>query len=301
MASSNSFLRQLIGIETETGFEKKEITRQRIYDNLILLDEKTYKSINNVIVKFGHKVFNHKENDFLSAKTDSFVVESNVHFPSDYNLLSDSLRKALDTINWFVENSSETKGWRKLNDWHQSIKNLSRNVGKASSSGGKNKILRVKEAVTEYINKATALRKKISDSKNDFPQKTLKDIIHILELERFIELTDKHIDLLERRVLKGEKIPHSEKLFSIFEEYTEWITKGKKRPSVELGKKVSITTDQYNLIIDHYVMENESDSQVVLSTADRVLSLYFIYIVGVLIKDIGTRITNGYCKRKYKM
>ena len=63
------------------------------------------------------------------------------------------------------------------------------------------------------------------------------------ELEDFIILMDKHIDLVERRILKGKKIPHNEKLFSIFEQHTEWIVKGKKRPSVELGKKLSITTD----------------------------------------------------------
>jgi hypothetical protein len=37
----------------------------------------------------------------------------------------------------------------------------------------------------------------------------------------------KHIGLVEKRILKGENIPHDEKMFSIFETYTEWIKKGK--------------------------------------------------------------------------
>jgi len=49
----------------------------------------------------------------------------------------------------------------------------------------------------------------------------------MMELERFMQLLGKHIDLLERRVIKGENIPHEEKMFSIFEQYTEWFTKGK--------------------------------------------------------------------------
>lgn len=89
-------------------------------------------------------------------------------------------------------------------------------------------------------------------------------------------MLDKHIALVERRLIKGEKIPHQEKIFSLFEQYTEWITKGKSRPNVELGKKLSITTDQYGLIIDYHIMENESDSEIVLSTADKVLSKYDI-------------------------
>jgi len=36
-------------------------------------------------------------------------------------------------------------------------------------------------------------------------------------------LAEKHIDLLEKRVIKGEEIPDVEKMFSIFETYTNFI------------------------------------------------------------------------------
>lgn len=84
----------------------------------------------------------------------------------------------------------------------------------------------------------------------------------------------KHIDLLERRVIKGEQIPHSEKMFSIFETYTEFIKKGKSRPNVELGKKASITTDQFHLIVDYQVMENQSDSEIVPELVHRMHEKY---------------------------
>ncbi len=88
----------------------------------------------------------------------------------------------------------------------------------------------------------------------------------------------KHIDLVERRILKGEKISHAEKSFSVFETYTEWITKGKLRPNVEFGKKLNITTDQYNLIIDYQIMDNEQDRDIVLKIADRILAKYKVDI-----------------------
>jgi len=278
MAYSDSTLRQLLGIETETGFKKIEISYQRIIDNLHMLDNETMIKINDVIINFGHKeVFKKKEEVALFAKTDSFVVESNIHFPTDYNLLWDSSRKALDIIDWFSKEYPLIEGWRKSNDWYKSIKNLSRSVGKANASGGKGKEKRVKDITKKYLRKARSFRDKLEKSKNDFPVNEIKDVAMLMELERFIGLMEKHINLVERRIIKGEKIPHEEKLFSIFEEYTEWITKGKQRPNVELGKKVSITTDQYGLIIDYYIMENESDSEVVLSTADRILSKYKIH------------------------
>ncbi len=309
MVNSDVTLRQLLGIETESGFERINIGYQRIIDNVHLLDDKTLMEINDVVVGFGHeKVFKKKEEEVLSVKSDSFVVENNVHFPTDYNLLWDSSRKALNTIAWFTNKYPEIIGWRKLNDWFNSIKNLSRALGKASASGGKGKQKRVTDAAKEYLVKTTAFRDKLVITKNTLPINELADAAMIIELERFTTLIDKHIDLVERRVVKGEKIPHSEKLFSIFEEYTEWITKGKLRPNVELGKKVSITTDQYGLIIDSHVMEKESDSQVVVSTADRVLSKYAIYSwsfdKGYYHKDnkwlLGTEVENVIMPKKGK-
>ena len=81
----------------------------------------------------------------------------------------------------------------------------------------------------------------------------------------------KHIDLVERRIIKGEQIPHEEKMFSIFEPYTEWIKKGKLQPSVELGKKLAITTDQWGLIVDYQIMNHQQDRDIVIDLSDRIL------------------------------
>jgi hypothetical protein len=59
-----------------------------------------------------------------------------------------------------------------------------------------------------------------------------------------------------------------------FETYTEWIAKGKFRPSVEFGKKVSVTTDQFDLILFHKIMNDEQDRDIVIEIADNLLQKY---------------------------
>ena len=204
------------------------------------------------------------------------MVESNVHFPTDYNLLWDSARKCLDMVDKFLKKYPEVQGWRKMRDWYRQLKNSMRAVDKASSSGGKGKEQRIKRAVRYYLSKARALQDKLEGSKGTLPQRDIPDLLIMLALERYMDLLDKHIDLLERRVLKGEQIPHEEKMFSIFEEYTEWIKKGKLNPNVELGKKLAITTDQYNLIVDYRIMENQSDPEMVRPIAKSLFGLYLI-------------------------
>jgi hypothetical protein len=273
MANYDTLLRQIMGIETIHGYEKQEIGYQRIIDNVGLLDDETVLKLNTIIVEFGHGVFKKKEAEALHLKTDSFVVESNVHFPTDYNLVWDSARKSLDMIDKLQEKHN-LPGWRKVSNWRNDLKNKMRALGRANASGGKGKQERLTSATKNYLTKAKALYSKLENSKRGYPQADIADMVIIMELERFMQLLHKHIDLLERRIIKGEEIPHEEKMFSIFEQYTEWVTKGKLRPNVELGKKTTITTDQFNLIVDYQVMENQADSEIVPELSERIFSVY---------------------------
>jgi len=54
----------------------------------------------------------------------------------------------------------------------------------------------------------------------------------------FLEQAERHIDLVDRRLLKGETMAPGEKGFSIFEPHTRWISKGKAGTPVDLGVPV---------------------------------------------------------------
>ena len=62
-----------------------------------------------------------------------------------------------------------------------------------------------------------------------------------------------------RRLLKGEAIPHEEKVFSIFEPHTRWISKGKAGCPVELGVPVCILEDEHGFVLNHEVMWEGGD------------------------------------------
>lgn len=279
-ANNHITLRGLLGVGGTFGsFIRIEFEYQNIYDNITLLSDELLQEINVIILEFGHKeVFKKKEKEALQLKSDSFVVESNVHFPTDYNLLWDSVRKCLDGVSHLTKKYDKIEGWRKLANWRQELKNLMRELGRASGSGGKNKDKRLKDATKKYLKKAKSLIDKLDTVLPGLPVMDTKDLFNVLMIEHFKPLMQKHIDMIDRRIIKGEKIPHDEKLFSVFETYTEWITKGKMRPNVELGKKLNITTDQYNLIIDYQIMDNQQDRDIVLEIADRILAKYRVNV-----------------------
>ena len=87
-------------------------------------------------------------------------------------------------------------------------------------------------------------------------------------LEGFINHSKRQIDQIQRRVIICEKIPHNEKVFSIFQPHTEWISKEKAGIPQELGLRVCILEDQSGLILHHKVMENETDDKIAVSMVE---------------------------------
>jgi len=153
------------------------------------------------------------------------------------------------------------KGWRKSQYWKTTAKHLSRKLNTIIHGGGKRKQQRVKKATNKYLRVARIISNKIKTLKKEIESTDLTALLLSLleELHYYEQMLDKHIDLVERRLIKGEKIPHSEKLFSIYEPYTEWINKGKSGNRIELGLKIAVCTDRYGFILGHRVMQNQTD------------------------------------------
>jgi hypothetical protein len=227
------------------------------------------------VVKAGRAVFKKKDDEPLRAKSDTYVLETNVHFPTDLNLLWDACRKCLDLLPRLAR-SHDLPGWRKASIWQTQLKTFLRVCGTIHHGGGAKKRERLEAAVHAYLQKAYALEQKVFASLLTLRAQALSLVEQstLAEVEYFHEMLIKHWDLIERRVLKGETIPHADKLFSLFEPHTEWINKGKVSPAVELGHKLLITTDQYSLVLDYKVMDQSSDVKETLPLVDRLLTRF---------------------------
>lgn len=277
IANYDSLVRQMLQVPAQPwGDEEKMFGHQTLRDNVALLDDALLQAINARLAAAGREVFAKKEGAPLAAleiKADSYVLETDVHFPTDLNLLWDSGRKCVDLIEGFLASGYALPGWRKFKDWRRQLKNLQRSTSQIVYRGGPNKEARVKKAVREYLTVGREISGKV--------QQSLLELCDLAtcatrweKLAYFHTMLDKHLDLVERRLLNGETIPSHEKLVSIFEPHTEWIQKGKQRPNVELGHKLLIATDQNQLIQDYRVMMQEAEVDVSIPLADRLLGRY---------------------------
>lgn len=100
------------------------------------------------------------------------------------------------------------------------------------------------------------------------------DLIKVYEIEHYLRHADRQIDQIRRRVLEGERIAHEEKVFSLFQPHTEWISKGKAGVSQELGVKVCIVEDQYRFILAHHVMSKTTDVEMAVPLMEKTKRRY---------------------------
>jgi len=277
MANHHLLVRQMLGVPaTPWGADAKVFGHQTLRDNVALLDAELLQQINARIAAAGREVFAKKAGAPVAAlelKVDSYVLETDVHFPTDLTLLWDAGRKCVDLIEGLRASGYELPGWRKAKDWRRQLKNLQRTTSQIVYRGGPNKEARVKSAVRAYLAVGRALAAKVQPSLLALCDQGVC-ATRWAKLAYFHAMLTKHLDLVARRLLHEETIPAHEKVFSLFEPHTEWIQKGKQRPNVELGQKFLIATDQNQMIQDYAVLLNAAEVDQSIPVADRLLGRY---------------------------
>ncbi len=275
VANYDLLVRKILGVHVEKfGIEEMEFAYQTIVDNVSMIDEDLLQQVNQLVVAHGQNLLKKKEDEALRLKTDSYVLGTNVHFPTDLNLLWDSVRKCLDMVEKLKEETS-IAGWRKIKSIRKNVKCLFRTASQQVFRGKNEQ--RKKQAVKNYLQAAGQLQRRFTTIVYNTRARngSAIRIIALLELlDHYNKHVQKMIDLAERRLLKEEKIPADEKIYSIFEEHTEWVNKGKLHPNVELGHLLLITTDQYHFIVDYKVMEKQKDAAQVEPLTNRIKELF---------------------------
>ena len=265
LVNNHKTIRQMLG----HGFTDDDLSYhlQTLKDNVQLFTPEILDEINQVVVQAGHKL---KKKDSLAARCDSFVVETNVHYPTDINLLLDAVRKTITLTADYAE-LTDLGGWRQSEHNCRKIKKAHRKTQQMKRSSSRDAIKKEKrqaEIVQAHRDYLDLARQFICKSQMtlaiEFVDISLTAFVKTLEIRTFIQHAERQIDQIERRVIQGGTIPHKEKVFSIFQPHTEWISKGKAGVPVELGLKVCVVEDTQGYLLHHQVIEQQTDNQIAI-------------------------------------
>jgi hypothetical protein len=266
LAENHRVLRQIMEIgdwETEPE-EKTKFDWRRIESNLNLLRPRTLEQINQVIIQEGHRL---EPKAAETVRGDSFVAQTNIHYPTDSSLISDGLRKVLG-IAAMLAGMVDVDGWRQHQYLYRKTRRLVRKIERIAARKGENYQERIKKPYRELLDLAEMVFTRAESLRETVRKNGTSDAEALAldqDLETFLQRTQQVCGIARRRVLEGETIPNREKLFSIFETHTQLYKRGKAGQPIQFGRLVLVYEDGAGFITHYYILpRDKSDRDVVV-------------------------------------
>lgn len=242
----------------------KTYAKSTLNANIKAISANTWEAINRVLLGYAAS---EKIEQGRKARIDCTVVESNIHYPTDSELLWDGVRVLSRILN---------RARIELVDLQFSFMNHTRRskrrrlaILNAKNSEHRKKeykdLIKMSENTVEYAE--SALQALATYSPPTLEQSLLSMAIR-QELEHYLPLVRQIICQTIRRVINGESVPAEEKLVSIFEPHTDIIKKDRR--DTYYGHKICLTGGVSNLILDCQILSgNPADSTLTTTMLER--------------------------------
>jgi transposase, IS5 family len=230
------------------------------------------EKIHERVVEIAH------ENQVVKGRKmrlDTTVVETNIHYPTDSNLLGDGVRVLIRAMKRIGEIAG--KQGAKLRDRSRSVKFRILEIGRvARTKGGPNRerLQQGYEKLLSTVGRVVGQAKRFSGEIAKGVKRSA-DVMRQAVLERLREEVDTFVPRVQQVMRQakqrvfGGNTHVAEKLVSMFEPTTEIIRKGKASKPTEFGKMVKIQETENQIITDYAVYEKRpSDSELVIDAID---------------------------------
>jgi len=188
--------------------------------------------------------------DGRSLRTDSTVVETDIHYPTNNSLIWDCMK----TAHRLLKKLEETGKIKKVRNYQRQGK---KNEFKINNTKKKEQRAEVfKKQLKLFRCSINQVRRVVEGV---IPGMDLGAISIVAELKGLLPKMEKVYDISYRHEVLGESVPNGEKIFSIYEGHTDILVKGARK--VAFGHKVNLATGRSNLILDCQITEgNPKDS-----------------------------------------
>ena len=267
LAENHRTLRAIMGIgewDTTTSFSWR-----RIRENLCLLKPETIQAISHLVVAEGHRLLPAAAEQ---TRADSFVMETNIHYPTESTLIRDGVRKIIELCVTLAE-AHGLEGWRQHAHLWKRIKRASREIERIAAKKGPHDQQRLQAAYRKLLGHSRRIlqRARALCDALGLPAATQDDIFEEQTLQAFIARTERVQETARRRVLDGESVPNNEKLFSMFEPHTQLFKRGKAGEPVQFGRLVMLFEDGAGFITQHHLLPREQGDKDVLVEQTRIV------------------------------
>ena len=194
-------------------------------------------------------------------RLDTTVYEANVHYPTDSSLLWDSFRTLARLIRSIQKELPQLGLHHRFHD--KKVKKLHTFIGRNAASKSKATQRQVKRRYRVLVGRVRWIQHVGQDvlARLDAAGSECPELAHYLPLVHQI------VHQADQRVLHGIKLAADEKLYSLFEEHTELIQRGKAGKPIEFGHKILLAQTGEKFIHHYQVMAQRREDKDLLEPA----------------------------------
>ncbi len=201
-------------------------------------------------------------------RTDTTVTECNIHWPTDSSLLWDTYRVIAREMSRARRLDPLSCPWR----FHvKKIKKMDLFVTRYSNSRSKKRLRQVGRRMKELIVRVEEVLDKAEQFVGWAKRSACLELMALgAMLADYLPVMRRVADAARRRAFDGEKVPHQDKVFSIFEPHAKLIMRGRRGRPIEFGHKVLLTQSKEKFITDFVVLEeNRGDDDLLPMVIER--------------------------------
>ena len=195
------------------------------------------------------------------VRADSFVMETDIHYPTESSLIRDGLRKVLAGSAALAERVL-VGGWRQHPHLYRKTRRLVREIERLAARKGSGYQARLQSQYGELLDLASKVLERAEQLRGSRSVQESVDVQVLagaVELEKFLGLTRQVCGTAVRRVFEGQSVPNKDKLFRLFETHTQLYKRGKAGEPVQFGRQVLVYEDAVGFIIHAYLMPREQN------------------------------------------
>jgi IS5 family transposase len=219
-----------------------------------LLRPETLQALNAHVLRLARRL---RVTRGRKLRTDSTVVETPIHYPSDSSLLADGVRvlgRLVSRARAVLPVGPE-QGRRLCRNRTRSAQQLARQVSASTARAPAAAPARRRALYTRLVAVARASLRQADQVRQGLAETPGRAATRLRDaLARFAPRVRRVIAQTERRVLRGETVPAAEKLLSVFEPHTAVIRRGKVRQPAEFGTKVLLDEVEGGLVSRYAVV-----------------------------------------------
>jgi len=206
--------------------------------------------------------------DPAQIRTDTTVVEADIHWPTDSSLLWDSWRVLVRLLRRARPYVPEIARHRFHRDKARRDYLFITRYIHSTSKSRRREVRRRMRRLIESVERVRGVAEKLAGSPALASEPKLAAMAE--KLFEQIEIARAITEAARRAALSGEKVPASERLFSVHETHVELIKRGKSRHPVQFGHVVQLTQTRQKLITNYSVFENQpSDHDLLDETLEK--------------------------------